>query len=140
MRGEPIDVIPWFPRIDLWYNFHKRQQTLPPEYELPMEELIKKIGGGIYHRGAPIYRERLRNVEVEIQYSNPIWKDRIENADTGLDRNYILGLVLQSISPSKSNVLVKFKDVTTLGNNEVLVQFETPHGKVSAKLFHSCIL
>ena len=140
MRGEPIDVIPWFPRIDLWYNFHKRQKTLPPEYELTMEELIKKIGGGIYHRETPLYRERLRNVEIEIRYSNPIWKDRIENADTGLDRNYILGLVLQSLSHSKGNALVKFKEITTLGDNEVLVQFETPRGKVSAKFVTSEML
>lgn len=137
MKGKPIDVIPWFPRIDLWYNYHKRQNTLPAEYELSMEEIIKKIGAGVYKRGTPIYRERLRNVEIQIQYSNPIWRERIERADTGLGRNYILALVLQSVSSSERDVSVTFKEITTLDGREVLVQMGTPHGEVSAKFVTS---
>jgi len=137
MKGESIDVIPWFPRIDLWYNFHKRQNTLPSGYKLSMEEIIKKIGGGIYNRLASIYKESLKNVEIEIQYSNPKWRQRIEKADTGLNRNYILALVLQAAHSSKSNVLIKYRETATLEEREVIVKFGTAHGNVSAKFLTS---
>jgi len=141
IKGEPVDRIPWFPRIDLWYNFHKRQNTLPFEYkDLTMEEIIKKIGGGIYNRAVPICKEKLKNTEIEVQYSNPIWKERIQSADRGLNRNYILALVLRSIFSSKSSVFVKFKKTVNLNDQELLVQFETPHGKVSTKFVSSEIL
>jgi len=32
LRGEPTDMIPWAPRLDLWYNAHKRAGTLPARY------------------------------------------------------------------------------------------------------------
>ena len=78
MKGEPVDVIPWFPRIDLWYNYHSRQNTLPPHYRLNMDEIITKFGGGVYARGVAIYRERLQNLEIDVHFSNPVWKQRIE--------------------------------------------------------------
>ena len=85
MKREPIDVIPWFPRIDLWYNYHSRQNTLPPHYTLNMDDIITKFGGGVYTRGVAIYRERLQNLEIDVLFSNPVWKQRIESP-TRLER------------------------------------------------------
>ncbi len=141
VKGEPVDIIPWFPRIDLWYDYHKRQNTLPPEYSsLTMGEVIRKLGGGIFHRGVSIYRERLKNTQIRIHYSNPIWRERIENADKGLNRNHILALVLESVFSPESSVDIKFKKVATVEDREVSVQFETPHGNVSTKLISSEVL
>ncbi len=137
MKREPIDRIPWFPRIDLWYNYHQRQDTLPHGYRMPMDEIIRQLGGGIYQRGVSIYRERLQHVDIDISYSDPIWKQRIESADTGLNRNYILSMVLQSLG---SNVGIHFRSVDTLSRSEVRVTLKTPQGDVSAKFRSSEIL
>jgi uroporphyrinogen-III decarboxylase len=140
MKREPIDVIPWFPRIDLWYNFHKRQNSLPAGYRMGMDEIIAKLGGGIYKRGVSIYRERLQNLDIEICYSDPAWKQRIESADTGLNRNYILSLVLQTLSSAESNVTATYKTVDSLSGSDVLVTLKTPRGDVSAKFRSSELL
>ena len=143
MKREPIDVIPWFPRIDLWYNYHQRQNSLPPGYRMPMDDIIAKLGGGIYKRGVSIYRERLENLDIEICYSNPVWKQRIESADTGLNRNYILSIVLQTLSSAESNVTTTYKNLDpldSLSGSEVLVTLKTPRGDVSAKFRSSELL
>ncbi len=140
MNREPIDRIPWFPRIDLWYNYHHRQGTLPPGYQLPMEDIIAKLGGGIYKRGVPIYRERLQNIDIDICYSNPIWRQRIESADTGLNRNYILSIVLQTLSSAEGNTTATYKTDASLSGSDVLVVLKTPRGNVSAKFRSSEIL
>jgi uroporphyrinogen decarboxylase-like protein len=140
MNREPIDAIPWFPRIDLWYNFHKRQNSLPPGYRMGLDDIIAKLGGGIYKRGVSIYRERLQNLDLEICYSDPAWKQRIESADTGLNRNYILSLVLQTLSSAESNVTATYKTVDSLGGSDVLVTLKTPRGDVSAKFRSSELL
>jgi hypothetical protein len=137
MKREPIDRIPWFPRIDLWYNYHHRQNTLPPGYRMPMDDIIAKLGGGIYKRGVSIYRERLQNIGIDISYSDPAWRQRIESADTGLNRNYILSLVLQSVG---GQVDMNFRPVDTLSRSEVQVTLKTPRGDVSAKFRSSEIL
>ena len=140
MKREPIDSIPWFPRIDLWYNFHKRQNSLPPGYRMGMDEIIAKLGGSIYKRGVSIYRERLQNLEIEICYSDPAWKQRIESADTGLNRNYILSLVLQTLSSAESNVTTTYKTIDSLSGSDVLITLKTPRGDVSARFRSSELL
>jgi|GEM_PF-348169 len=140
MKREPIDLIPWFPRIDLWYNFHKRQNSLPAGYRMGMDEIIAKLGGGIYKRGVSIYTERLENLEIEISYSDPAWRQRIESADTGLNRHYILSLVLQTLSSAESNVATTYKTVDTLSGSDVLIRLKTPRGDVSAKFRSSELL
>ncbi|UCF90548.1 MAG: hypothetical protein JSW39_19950 [Desulfobacterales bacterium] len=140
LQGEPIDRIPWFPRIDLWYNYHQRQETLPPDYRLSMDEIIAKIGGGIYRRGVSIYHEKLQNLEIEIQYSDPAWRRRIEAAEDPLGGNYILALIVQSLLSAKNDVFIKFKSIVGLTRNEVRVNVKTPQGEVAAKFVTSEIL
>jgi len=34
-RRDVPDCIPWIPRLDLWYNAHRRARTLPEEQANP---------------------------------------------------------------------------------------------------------
>ena len=57
LRGEPTDVIPWAPRLDLWYNARKRAGTLPPEYrDADLRDITDDLGFG-YHAIVPHFRD-----------------------------------------------------------------------------------
>ena len=88
LRGEPTDMIPWAPRLDLWYNAHKRAGTLPVRYSGgtlrditddldfgyhaivphfkdlrdPLDDLHRALG--IYNLWTMPYSTRLQNVNV----------------------------------------------------------------------------
>ncbi len=48
-RGEWADILPWVPRIDLWYNANSLQGTLPAKYRrgVTLDEIADDIGGGL---------------------------------------------------------------------------------------------
>jgi methanogenic corrinoid protein MtbC1 len=75
-RGEPVDVLPYVPRIDLWYLANKTNGTLPPQHAQRTQNEIARAEGwalhhkyaysmvgetvddGLLHRGLGIYRIR----------------------------------------------------------------------------------
>jgi len=91
LRGEPTDMIPWAPRLDLWYNAQKRAGTLPERYrDATLRDITDDLGFGYHaivphfkdlrdplddlHRALGIYNlwtmpysTRLRNVKVEFE-------------------------------------------------------------------------
>jgi uroporphyrinogen-III decarboxylase len=84
MRGQPVDHIPFIARMDLWYSFHKNQDSLPHPYEkASLWDIQRDLGIGIFGFGAwdiSFYRLIHRNVEVVkavrgqetvIQYKTP---------------------------------------------------------------------
>lgn len=45
LRGEPVDRIPWVPRLDLWYRAHRRAGTLPKKYgDASLIEMLDDLG------------------------------------------------------------------------------------------------
>ena len=57
LRGEPTDMIPWAPRLDLWYNAHKRADTLPREYrDAELRDITDDLGFG-YHAIVPRFKD-----------------------------------------------------------------------------------
>jgi corrinoid protein of di/trimethylamine methyltransferase len=50
MRGEMVDVIPFVPRLDLWWLSNATRGTLPPEFEgmLP-DDISRSRGWPVYH-------------------------------------------------------------------------------------------
>ena len=68
MRGERVDHIPFIARMDLWYSFHKNQDTLPHPYQrASLWDLQRDLGIGIFGFGAwdiSYYRLEHRNVTV----------------------------------------------------------------------------
>lgn len=91
LRQEPTDMIPWAPRLDLWYNAHTRAGTLPAEYRgaalrditddldfgyhaivphfkdlrYPLDDLHRALG--IYNLWTMPYSTLLQNVDITVE-------------------------------------------------------------------------
>lgn len=47
IRGEPVDAVPWVPRLDLWYRANRYRGTLPREWlDLPLWAIQRILGVG----------------------------------------------------------------------------------------------
>ena len=67
MRGLPVDHIPFMGRMDLWYNCHRNQGTLPHPYEkASLWDIQRDLGIGIGYENErpPCYRLIHRDVEI----------------------------------------------------------------------------
>jgi methylmalonyl-CoA mutase cobalamin-binding domain/chain len=50
MRGEMVDVIPFVPRLDLWWLAHLSRGTLPGEFEgMTPDDIARSRGWAVYH-------------------------------------------------------------------------------------------
>ena len=75
-RGEPVDRLPWAPRIDMWFKAHARRGTVPPLYaRATMWDIIRDAGGDVYYNSGPVFAEVLHGVEVE-EHLIPLEPDR----------------------------------------------------------------
>lgn len=90
-RGEQVDVLPYVPRIDLWYLANKTNGTLPPQHAQRTQNEISRAEGwalhhkyaysmvgetvedGLLHRGIGIYK--LRDTVVDF-----VWPKDMEIA------------------------------------------------------------
>ncbi len=53
MRGEMPDVLPYVPRIDLWYNANSAAGTLPEKYKGKTQDEISRLEGWALHKIVP---------------------------------------------------------------------------------------
>ena len=66
LRGESTDMIPWAPRLDLWYNAHQRAGTLPTEYRTAaLRDITDDLGFG-YHAIVPHFKQ-LRDTSDDLR-------------------------------------------------------------------------
>ncbi|MCL4533806.1 MAG: uroporphyrinogen decarboxylase family protein [Bacteroidetes bacterium] len=64
LRGEVPDRLPWVARLELWYEFHSANGSLPERYRgWSMWDIQRDIGMGILAR-SDYYRKKLQGVEV----------------------------------------------------------------------------
>ena len=64
IRGEDVDILPFIPRLDIWYKSNKARGTLPAEYAgLTLKEITEELKIG-YHSVIPDFRD-LRELESE---------------------------------------------------------------------------
>jgi hypothetical protein len=64
LDGGMPDRIPWIPRLQIWYDAHRRAGTLPEAYQgLRLREVERRVFGGSAARDGIIYRSRLERVE-----------------------------------------------------------------------------
>ena len=48
-RGEPVDRLPWVPRLDLWHNAHAYRGTLPGEWDgASLVDICDDLGIGLH--------------------------------------------------------------------------------------------
>jgi len=65
LDGGMPDRIPWIPRLQIWYDAHRRAGTLPAKYQgLRLREVERRVFGGTAARDGIIYRSQLEGVEV----------------------------------------------------------------------------
>ena len=114
IRGEPTDRIPWVPRLDLWYNAHKRAGTLPPKYRgAKLTEITDDLNFG-YHAVVPHFKD-LR--------------------DPSDDAHRALGIYSLWTMPYKTRLEdVKYK--AQYKGDETLVEYETPVGSIRTKVLY----
>jgi hypothetical protein len=57
LRGEPTDMLPFVPRLDIWYNANSRAGTLPAPYQkATLREIVDDLGWG-YHSIIPNFAD-----------------------------------------------------------------------------------
>ena len=114
LTGEPTDGIPWAPRLDLWYNAHRRAGTLPPQYRnASLHELTDDLGFG-FHAIVPHFKDL---------------RDPLDDVHRGLG---IYNLWAMPYSTRLENVDV---EVTTEGD-QTHVEYRTPVGTVSTTILY----
>lgn len=66
LQGSAPDRIPWIPRLEIWYEAHRRSKTLPQKWEdKSLREIERELGLGTPAREGRIYKVVHENVEVE---------------------------------------------------------------------------
>jgi len=66
LEGKKTDKIPWVPRLDIWYNYHRNRNTLPYGYQgLSLKEIQHKIKAGKSARAGKIFTKILENVDIK---------------------------------------------------------------------------
>ena len=65
LEGRAPEKIPWLPRLELWYQAHKANDTLPEEFQgLSQREVETKLGLGTPARQARILSTSYTGVEI----------------------------------------------------------------------------
>jgi len=133
LKGEKIDKIPWFPRIDLWYNAHKNNGTLPEEYQnCSIQDILRKLGVGIWIMDGKIVSNRMRNIEIKIHYKDESLRNEVFPRFT----DFVLG---RHGEIENLDTLLSFVHDLKLGKEEILVEYITPVGNVSTKFIYTQI-
>lgn len=71
ISGKKPDMIPWIPRLQIWYNFHKNSGTLPDKYKnWSLKDIERDMGMGTPARDAKIFSSRMLNVEVKVKHND----------------------------------------------------------------------
>ena len=64
----PPDRIPWYPRLEVWYEAHRRTGTLPKKYGgRSLREIERDLGVGSPARESEVFRTEIRDVEIRTQ-------------------------------------------------------------------------
>jgi hypothetical protein len=114
LAGEPVDRLPWVPRLDLWYNARRRAGTLPPRFrDASLRELVDALGWG-YHAVIPNFKE-LRSSEDEVHRALGIYNLRTMPVRTEFDGVHVRAL---------------------RRGDETRVEYETPAGSVSTTVLY----
>lgn len=115
IRGEPVDAVPWVPRLDLWYRANRYRGTLPHEWlDLPLWAIQRILGVG-RHEVIPDFLDT-------------------ETPDEIADQT--LGLAHVRNQPYR----LRFRQterVVERSGGIYRVAYHTPVGSVSARLLHT---
>ncbi len=116
IKGKPTDCLPFVPRLDIWYQSNKINDTLPDKYKgLSLKEIVRDLGLGL-HTVVPDFRDFLNK-----------------------ESQALLGLGIYNLknNPYKINLdSIDFKyDIDSDGLTTSI--FYTPYGEVNTKTLFS---
>jgi corrinoid protein of di/trimethylamine methyltransferase len=69
--GEMPDLIPYVPRIDIWYNANSVAGTLPKKHRGRMQDQISRAEGWALHKVVPEWMKRFGD-RTHVQYHTPL--------------------------------------------------------------------
>jgi len=68
IAGQHPDRVPWVPRLEIWYEAHRRLGTLPDEYKgWSLREIEQDLGVGTPARAGKVFRTELHGVETRVR-------------------------------------------------------------------------
>jgi hypothetical protein len=112
LRHEPLQCVPWVPRLDLWYNAHRYRGTLPAEWrDASLMDIVADLGVG-FHAVVPDFLDTEEPAEAY---------DRLLGLDHVRNQPYRLRF-------GRTERLVE------AAGDDVRVTYRTPVGSVSGKL------
>jgi len=73
LNRRPVDRFPWMARLSIWYSHHKKQGTLPEEFEeMTLREAEEHLGIDESARDVCCYRKEWQDVEIRKTEENGI--------------------------------------------------------------------
>ena len=68
LTGRSPDRIPWVPRLQIWYEAHRRLGTLPKKYQgWSLREIERDLGVGSPARDGRVFQSEIIDVEIRTQ-------------------------------------------------------------------------
>lgn len=115
LQGNPTDVLPFIPRMDIWYNANKYNDTLPQRFKhASLRDIMDELGWG-YHAIIPDFKEFCR--------------------DDG-DIDVGLGLYHLGRTPYRIKLHNVKRSHYRTRNGKLHVEYETPKGKLTTCVCH----
>ncbi|MFC2077134.1 hypothetical protein ACFLT7_08630, partial [candidate division KSB1 bacterium] len=114
LHGQSTDLIPWVPRLDLWYQANKRAGTLPSQY-----------------RNHSL-REITDDMEVGFHAVVPDFQD-LRDPDEDIDR--ALGFTNLHTIPVRT-VLENVKQTVSRDGGRTSIRYDTPVGSLSTTMLY----
>ena len=116
LQGKPTDVIPFVPRLDIWYNANSKASTLPHPYEkATLQEITDELGLG-YHAIVPTFKDFI---------------------DSDGDLDVGLGLYHLKNHPYRLRFHNIKRSYRRDASGKLCVEYETPKGKITTTVVHT---
>ncbi len=114
-RHQPVDRLPWVPRLDLWYKAAKHRGALPTGWEdASLAQVVGELGVG-YHAAIPDFLDTEEPDEV---YDRVLGLDHVKNQPFRLRFR-------------------RTKRIVEQDGDEIRVIYQTPAGELSGKLLYT---
>lgn len=114
LRGQPVDCLPWVPRLDLWYNANRYAGTLPEEWQdASLMDIVRDLDVG-FHAVIPDF---LHTDYPDEPFDRAIGIDHVKNQPYRVCFN-------------------KVRRVVERGEDRSRVTYHLPQGNLTAVLRH----
>ncbi len=119
------DYVPWTNRIEHWYSYHRKENSLPQAYRnLSLWDVYRKIGSNMCYREGKVFVEEVKDLAVGIHY-----------AEAGLEKEFSPDLLRSLLGWWKNIDKMPIETIhdSNLKPSEIEIQYLTSVGQVSTK-------